>query len=70
MTEDQAKTARANITFPATLEEALKDADYVIEAFRKSGNPADRPSPSMVEHYVKGEYGMKSGKGWYDYSKK
>jgi len=48
------------------------DLSYTMamEAFRKSGNPADRPSPSVVEHYVKGEYGMKSGKGWYDYNKK
>ena len=38
-----------------------------MEAFRASGNPADLPSPSLVEHYVKGEYGEKTGKGWYSY---
>ncbi len=48
------------------------DLAYIMgmEAFKASGDPADRPSPSIVEHYVKGEYGEKTGKGWYDYSKK
>lgn len=47
------------------------DLSYIMgmEAFRKSGNPADLPSPSLVEHYVKGEYGEKTGKGWYSYDK-
>lgn len=39
----------------------------MMEAFRNSGNAVDLPSPALVEHYVKGEYGEKSGKGWYDY---
>ena len=45
------------------------DLSYIMamEAFRSSGDPADLPSPKLVEHYVKGEYGEKSGKGWYDY---
>lgn len=48
------------------------DLAYIMamEAFKASGDPADRPSPSIVEHYVKGEYGEKTGKGWYDYSGK
>jgi len=48
------------------------DLAYIMgmEAFKASGDPADRPSPSIVEHYVKGEYGEKTGKGWYDYSDK
>jgi 3-hydroxybutyryl-CoA dehydrogenase len=48
------------------------DLSYTMgmEDFRNSGDPADLPSPSLVEHYVKGEYGQKTGKGWYDYSKK
>ena len=41
-----------------------------VEDFRESGNPQDLPYPTLVEHYVKGEYGQKSGKGWYDYNKK
>ena len=28
-----------------------------------------RPDPKLVERYVKGEYGQKTGKGWYDYTK-
>ena len=45
------------------------DLSYIamMETFKKSGNPADLPSPQLVEHYVNGEYGEKSGKGWYDY---
>ncbi|MBS0014538.1 MAG: 3-hydroxyacyl-CoA dehydrogenase family protein [Desulfobacterales bacterium] len=41
-----------------------------MESFKETGDPAQRPSPSVVEHYVKGEYGEKTGKGWYDYSDK
>ncbi len=41
-----------------------------VEAFRETGDPAELPRPSVVAHYTKGEYGEKSGKGWYDYSKK
>ena len=41
-----------------------------MEQFRETGDPADLPPPSLVEHYMKGEYGEKTGKGWYDYSKK
>ncbi|MBC8442081.1 MAG: 3-hydroxyacyl-CoA dehydrogenase family protein [Deltaproteobacteria bacterium] len=41
-----------------------------METFKETGDPATLPSPSVVEHYVKGEYGQKSGKGWYDYTKK
>lgn len=40
-----------------------------MEAFRETGDRSLLPSPSLVEHYVKGEYGEKTGKGWYDYSK-
>jgi 3-hydroxybutyryl-CoA dehydrogenase len=38
-----------------------------MENFRKTGDWSEFPSPSVVEHYVKGEYGEKTGKGWYDY---
>ena len=41
-----------------------------VENFKKSGDPNDLPKPSLVEHYVKGEFGRKTGKGWYDYSDK
>jgi 3-hydroxybutyryl-CoA dehydrogenase len=48
------------------------DLSYIasMEAFRASGDPADLPSPSLVEHYSKGEFGEKSGKGWYEYGDK
>jgi 3-hydroxybutyryl-CoA dehydrogenase len=48
------------------------DLYYTIsmERFRKTGDFADLPAPSLVEKYVQGSYGEKTGKGWYDYSKK
>jgi 3-hydroxybutyryl-CoA dehydrogenase len=39
-----------------------------IEAFKASGDRSLLPPPALVEHYVKGEYGEKTGKGWYDYA--
>lgn len=41
-----------------------------MEKFRETGDFANLPTPSVVEKYVKGEYGQKTGKGWYDYSDK
>ncbi|MBW2062899.1 MAG: 3-hydroxyacyl-CoA dehydrogenase family protein [Deltaproteobacteria bacterium] len=41
-----------------------------MEAFKNTGDRSALPSPSIVERYVKGEYGQKTGKGWYDYSQK
>jgi len=41
-----------------------------LEAFKASGDRSLLPSPKLVEHYIKGEYGEKTGKGWYDYSEK
>jgi len=41
-----------------------------MERFRSTGNPADLPPPSVVELYLKGHYGQKTGKGWYDYRAK
>lgn len=41
-----------------------------MEAFKASGDRSFLPHPRLVEHYLKGEYGEKSGKGWYDYSEK
>jgi len=48
------------------------DLNYIMamERFKKSGDFADLPAPSVVEKYIKGHYGEKTGKGWYDYSKK
>jgi 3-hydroxybutyryl-CoA dehydrogenase len=41
-----------------------------IERFRKTGNFADLPVPSVVEKFVQGCHGEKTGKGWYEYPKK
>lgn len=38
-----------------------------MEKYAASGDPADRPSPTVVEKYTKGEWGKKVGKGFYDY---
>ena len=48
------------------------DLAYIMgmEAFRETGDVQHLPSPSVVEKYSKGEYGQKTGKGWYDYRKK
>jgi 3-hydroxybutyryl-CoA dehydrogenase len=39
-----------------------------VEAFKETGDRSLLPHPKLVEHYMKGEYGEKTGKGWYDYS--
>jgi len=39
-----------------------------VEAFKETGDRSLLPRPKLVEHYMKGEYGEKTGKGWYDYS--
>jgi 3-hydroxybutyryl-CoA dehydrogenase len=38
-----------------------------MEKYRESGDPADRPSPTIVEKFTKGEWGKKTGKGFYNY---
>jgi 3-hydroxybutyryl-CoA dehydrogenase len=48
------------------------DLSYHIamERYRETGDPAERPSPSVVEKYVRGEWGRKKGRGFYDYESK
>jgi len=48
------------------------DLNYImsLERFKKTGDRGDLPSPSVVERYLKGQYGEKTGKGWYDYTQK
>lgn len=41
-----------------------------MEKFHESGEPANLPPPSLVERYMRGDYGEKTGRGWYDYTKK
>lgn len=43
--------------------------DVYMEKFRNSKDMADRPAICLTEHYNKGEYGRKSGKGFYSYDK-
>jgi 3-hydroxybutyryl-CoA dehydrogenase len=40
-----------------------------MEKFRATGDAAELPPPQVVERFVEGAYGQKSGKGWYDYTK-
>jgi 3-hydroxybutyryl-CoA dehydrogenase len=46
------------------------DLSYHIcmERYRETGDAADKPSPTIVEKYVKGEWGKKTGVGFYRYS--
>jgi 3-hydroxybutyryl-CoA dehydrogenase len=48
------------------------DLNYImsLERFKKTGDRSDLPSPNVVERYLKGQYGEKTGKGWYDYTQK
>lgn len=41
-----------------------------MEAFAKSGDRADLPTPSVVQRFARGEFGEKTGKGWYKYGSK
>ncbi len=41
-----------------------------MEAFRATGDVTQLPTPELVKHVAKGEFGQKTGKGWYDYTKK
>lgn len=54
-----------------TLDMTGIDLEYNVymEKFRTSGDMADRPAACLTERYARGEYGRKSGKGFYDYSK-
>jgi len=46
------------------------DLTYTIcmERYQETGDPTHKPSPLVVEKYLKNEWGRKTGKGWYDYS--
>lgn len=38
-----------------------------MERYRETGDPQDKPSPLVVEKFVKGEWGKKTKKGYYTY---
>ena len=46
------------------------DVNYYVrrDRYAESGDEYDKPSPLVVEKFQKGEFGRKTGKGWYDYS--
>lgn len=54
-----------------TLDMTGIDLEYNVymEKFKASGKKEDLPAACLATHYGKGEYGRKSGKGFYDYSK-
>jgi len=37
------------------------------ERYKDTGDPADKPSPALVEQYAKKQFGRKTKKGFYDY---
>ena len=45
------------------------DLEYKVsmDRYRETGDPFDKPSPSIVERYALGQYGRKAGKGFYQY---
>jgi 3-hydroxybutyryl-CoA dehydrogenase len=47
------------------------DVNYYVrmERMQETGDPALGPKKSVVEKFNKGEWGRKTGKGWYDYTK-
>ena len=52
-----------------TLDMTGIDLEYNVymEKFRTSGDKADLPAACLTERFARGEYGRKSGKGFYDY---
>ncbi|MCB6992078.1 3-hydroxyacyl-CoA dehydrogenase family protein [bacterium 210820-DFI.6.37] len=54
-----------------TLDMTGIDLEYNVymEKFRTTGDMADRPAACLTERYARGDYGRKSGKGFYDYRK-
>lgn len=47
------------------------DLEYTVymEKFKNSGEKEDLPAACLTERFAKGDYGRKSGKGFYDYHK-
>nr|WP_041276244.1 3-hydroxyacyl-CoA dehydrogenase family protein [Desulfosporosinus acidiphilus] len=48
------------------------DLTYYVgtERYQETGDPAYRPSPTIVEKYIRKEWGRKTGKGFYEYPEK
>lgn len=45
------------------------DVNYLVrcDRYAESHDPYDAPNPLVIEKYKKGEFGRKTGKGWYQY---
>lgn len=45
------------------------DVNYYVrrDRYAESGDENDKPSPLVIEKFNKGEFGRKTGKGWYEY---
>ena len=45
------------------------DVNYYVrrDRYAESGDENDKPSPLVIEKFKKGEFGRKTGKGWYNY---
>lgn len=48
------------------------DVNYLVrcDRYADSGDEYDKPNSLVVEKYKRGEFGRKTGKGWYDYTNK
>ena len=46
------------------------DVNYYVrvDRYAESHDPFDAPNPLVIEKFKKGEWGKKTGKGWYDYT--
>lgn len=55
-----------------TLDMTGLDLEYQVymDKFRASGDKSDLPAACLAQHVAKGEYGRKSGKGFYLYEEK
>lgn len=71
--EDIDIAAKSGLGYPMGPFELLDltgiDLSYYasMEKYKESGDPADRPSPTIVEKFTEGNYGKKVGKGFYEY---
>jgi len=74
--EDIDNAARSGLGHPMGPFQLLDmtgiDLEYnvIMERFQETLNPADKPSPCLVERHARGEYGRKTGNGFYHYEKK
>ena len=67
-----AKTALGHPMGPFELMDLVGiDVVYLIRLaeYEQTGDPASLPADSIKAKYEAGDYGRKTGRGWYDYSK-